>query len=296
MFPFMVLGVLLALPVFAADPGDPVAPMTLYTNSEHEIPDSVHQAMQREVTAIISPTGLTVEWRSLSAAYNRTNITLAIVQFKGNCDVKDLTVYPAYPFTLGATAVTDGEILPFTNIYCNGVRAFIGPELLALDQGDRAASFGRALGRVLAHELYHIFARTKRHGSHGLAKPRWLPAELMARDFRFDQKEMQKLRASMLRPLLQANGLIGKLNVDPNKSAFITDGCLGCHGAGGSGTQWGPSLRVARQSYDFARLRFRLTDTRTLMYQRAQQLGVLWPPLTDADISNLMGYLKSGVP
>jgi hypothetical protein len=295
MFQFIVLGVLASLPVFAADSEDPVAPVTLYTNYEHQIPDGVQHAMQREVATIISPAGLTVEWRSLSVIYRKVNITLAIVQFKGNCDVKDLTVYPAYPYTLGATAVNDGEILPYANIYCNAIRAFIAPQLLSLDQVDRTASFGRALGRVLAHELYHILAHTKRHGWHGLAEPKWLSAELMAQEFRFDQKEMQKLRAVMMRPLLQANGLIGKSNLDPKKSAFITNGCLGCHGADGTGTEFGPSLRLARTSYDFARLQFRLRDTRTVMYQRARQLGVLWPPLPDADISDLIGFLKNGV-
>ena len=39
--------------------------------------------------------------------------------------------------------------------------------------GDRSRSeqvYGRALGRVLAHELYHIFARTCHHGQEGVAK------------------------------------------------------------------------------------------------------------------------------
>jgi cytochrome c553 len=296
MFPFLVLGVLFAVPVSAADPADPVAPVTVYTNYEHGIPDNVHRAMQHEVATIIAPTGLTVEWRSLSALYGRVNITLAIAQFKGNCDVKDLTVYPVYPYTLGTTAISEGEILPYTNIYCDAIRAFIAPQLLSIEPGDRTLSFGRALGRVLAHELYHILAHTKRHGSHGLAEPKWPPGELMAREFRFDQKEMQQLRSAMMRPLLQANGLIGESDTDPKKSAFITSGCLGCHGSDGTGTQWGPSLHAASQSYDLARLRFRLTDTRTLMYHRAQQLGVLWPSLTDADMSNLIGFLKGGVP
>src|SRR5579862_3361254 len=74
MFQFIVLGMLFGLPVFPADSANPVAPVTLYTNYEEEIPDSVQHAMQREVGAIISPAGLTVEWRSLSALYRKVNI------------------------------------------------------------------------------------------------------------------------------------------------------------------------------------------------------------------------------
>ena len=35
---------------------------------------------------------------------------------------------------------------------------------------DKEAAFGRALGRVVSHELYHILARTTGHAARGLAK------------------------------------------------------------------------------------------------------------------------------
>jgi hypothetical protein len=295
-FQFIVFGLLVASPILAGDREGPVSPITLYVDYQHEIPDNIQQTIQREVGEILSPTGLTVEWRSLSAIEGRVSFTLAIVHFHGNCNVADLSVYPPYRFTLGSTAVSEGEVLPFTDIYCNAIRAFITPQLLSIAPENRAVSFGRAVGRVVAHELYHIFAHTKHHSSHGLAEAALGVRALTAGTFRFNRKEMQRLRTLMMPVLLQANHLMEKSPANEQKSVFIRSGCLGCHGADGNGTQWGPSLHFARKSYDFARLRFRLTDTQTLMYQRAQQLGVLWPSLTDADVSDLVGFFKKGMP
>jgi cytochrome c553 len=295
MFQFVVLGLLVASPILAGDREGPVSPITLYVDYQHEIPDSIQRTIQREVAGIISPTGLTVEWRSLSAVYGSVNISLAVIHFQGNCNVTDLSVYPAYPFTLGSTAVSDGEVLPFSNIYCNAIRAYLSPQLRSIAPENRAVSFGRAVGRVVAHELYHIFAHTKHHSSHGLAEAALGIRELTAETFRFNRKEMQRLRTLMMPVLLEASEPIGKPLVNAQKAAFIRSGCLGCHGADGNGTQWGPSLHSARKSYDFTRLRFRLTDTQTLMYRRAEELGVLWPSLTDSDVSDLAGFFKNGV-
>jgi hypothetical protein len=46
----------------------------------------------------------------------------------------------------------------------------------------REHMFARALGRVVAHELYHTIARTTAHSQTGLARPTLSPAELTESD------------------------------------------------------------------------------------------------------------------
>ena len=51
------------------------------------------------------------------------------------------------------------------------------------------------LGRVVAHELYHIFAKTTRHGSWGIAKAAYTVDELLCPKFEFEKRESNMLRA-----------------------------------------------------------------------------------------------------
>jgi hypothetical protein len=63
----------------------------------------------------------------------------------------------------------------------------------------RDEAFGRALGRVVAHELYHVLARTLRHGVVGVAKACYSPVELTAVRFQFEPREVELLRESRAR-------------------------------------------------------------------------------------------------
>jgi hypothetical protein len=105
---------------------------------------------------------------------------------------------------LGWTHVSDGQILPFTDVSCDRIREFVQSGLLTYRAEDREEKYGRALGRVLAHELYHIFANTTRHGSVGVAKESYNVQDLLANDFRFEAKESRMLQTSRPRPAVES--------------------------------------------------------------------------------------------
>jgi hypothetical protein len=79
---------------------------------------------------------------------------------------------------------------------CSAVRKFIQKELFFIAQESRARLFGRAIGRVLAHELYHIFANTARHGSNGVGREFYNAHDLLADDFQFESQESLMLMNS----------------------------------------------------------------------------------------------------
>ncbi len=54
---------------------------------------------------------------------------------------------------------------------------------------EREGAYGRALGRVLAHELYHIFGNTTHHASEGVAKESYTVQDLLTEEFQFEAKE-----------------------------------------------------------------------------------------------------------
>src|SRR5450759_1447498 len=147
------------------------APITLYTQFEQAPPEGVLDALQDEVESIMAPIGLRFQWRDLGkAGGHEVSAELAVVTFKGRCDTAAPLTRSRFEGALGWTHVSDGQILPFTDVSCDRVREFVQTGLLAFRAEDREEKYGRALGRVLAHELYHIFANTMRHGSFGVAK------------------------------------------------------------------------------------------------------------------------------
>jgi len=181
--------------------GATFAPITLYTQFEHAPPAAVLEALQDEVESIMAPIGLRFEWRDLSRTQgHEVSAELAVVTFKGRCDTVGLMTHSKFEGALGWTHVSDGQILPFTDVACDRVREFLQSGLLTYHPEERDAKYGAALGRVLAHELYHIFANTARHGSMGVAKESYSVQDLLSVDFLFEAKESRMLRTSRPRP------------------------------------------------------------------------------------------------
>ena len=110
---------------------------------------------------------------------------------------KDSALKEVHPGALGWTHVSDGAILPFSEIDCDRIRQFVQKELLYRKPAEREEIFGRAIARVVAHELYHIFANTHHHGSDGVAKAAYTVQELLSDDFVFEEAQGTALRSSV---------------------------------------------------------------------------------------------------
>jgi len=196
----VVLCLMLASPALAG--GDELRPkggiVALYNEFAQEPPEAVKAAMAEELDTIMGPLGMRFEWRTLKTnGYPDPTAELAVITFKGRCDVAGLNAHENYdPGPLGWTHISDGQILPFADIDCGGIRSFVQRALIRLPSNQREEAFGRAIGRVLAHELYHIFADTTHHGSCGVAKESYTVEDLLSTSFRFQAKESKELRNS----------------------------------------------------------------------------------------------------
>jgi hypothetical protein len=200
----LVLGVIPA----AGDPkGAASAPIALYTQFQQEPPQDVLDALQEEVETIMAPIGLRFEWRSLNNVHgNEVSTELAVINVKGRCDIAGIVNRSKIDGALGFTHVSDGQILPFTEVNCDRVRNFVQAELLTFSADEREAAFGRALGRVVAHELYHVFANTAKHGS-GVAKESYSVRDLLCDDFQFEHRESVILKSNRPRGIEEAGNL-----------------------------------------------------------------------------------------
>ena len=174
-----------------------LAPIALYTQFQQQPPLAVVGALQDEVSSIMAPTGLRFIWYTLPVAKGGEGwVKLAVVKFKGRCDAAGLDPHGFASGPLGWTPVSGGVILPFADIDCQSIGGFIRRQLLGMPAEGREEAYGRALGRVVAHELYHIFANTTGHSCCGVGKSRFTVRELLSRKFQFEAHESLALRAS----------------------------------------------------------------------------------------------------
>jgi hypothetical protein len=188
---------LAALPAFGKHQENSLAPIALYTRFQQEPPPAVADALQDEVNSIMAPMGLRFTWRSVTAAYSNVAwVELAVITFRGRCDAAGLSPHSSNPGPLGWTHVSNGVILPFAEVNCQGIRGFIQRDLLAVPAEDREEVYGRALGRVLAHELHHIFAKTAAHNSSGVGKSKFTVQELLSPEFVFEGRESPAVKSS----------------------------------------------------------------------------------------------------
>jgi hypothetical protein len=184
--------------------GHPTAPVTVYTQFERTPDEAVREALRDEVATIMAPIGLHFEWRSLEQSTGRAvAVELVVVTFKGTCALNAAPERREASGALGWTHTSNGEVLPFADVDCDRISRLVSQGLCRLDPEDREEALGRAIGRVLAHELYHIFLRNGRHGSWGVAKPYHSSTELLAEDFRFEERESKLLRGSKLMTALE---------------------------------------------------------------------------------------------
>ena len=98
-------------------------PAVLYTTFKQPAPLAVMHALEDEVESIMGPLGRHFVWRSISGVQgNEVSSELAVLTFKGRCDVAGIMPRETHPGALGWTHVSDGAILPFSEIDCDRIR------------------------------------------------------------------------------------------------------------------------------------------------------------------------------
>jgi hypothetical protein len=138
--------------------------------------DTSVAVMKHEAEALLKASGVALNWQMLDPSHGtKPSPGLVVVRFRGRCRVEAWPQpgeddAPVGTHTLGFTHVSNGHVLPFSEIECDQIRKAL--HYLAPDStpSERQRAFGLAMGRVVAHELYHILARTTSHAEEGLAK------------------------------------------------------------------------------------------------------------------------------
>ena len=157
--------------------------------------------LQHEVTALMQPAAIHVDWRN--PAIDRDGLEndySAVIRLRGSCRPPEVNTNFEHAlqggFALASSAVADGVILPFGDIDCAALNSFLGPSLWKEPDQVREFAYARAMARLMAHELYHVIEQTQAHARSGVAEPAFTVAELLSDRFEFTESTLTELHAS----------------------------------------------------------------------------------------------------
>jgi len=186
--------VILVCPAFGERAQAPVLPDTLTVAilPLGQYAPLVIREMTREVASILKHSGLKIEWR-VGTGPEVFKEPLAIVKLIGTCTM-DSSAARGNPGPLGWTHAVDGELLPFSELACDNVRRAIESEMRLADRARGNILLGRAMGRVLAHELFHFLAATKEHTGSGVSQFALSPADLLSDRLELDSAGIELIQ------------------------------------------------------------------------------------------------------
>src|ERR1017187_3581178 len=200
----------LGVPVSLADSTSPSAlELVVYLKVDAKQPAGTIDWMKRELTPLMRSAGYRVEWRDPQTAKGVAAAdALVVVELHGACGISPGTFVAEPPIdslnSLASTSVSEGRVLPFASVHCSNLNRTLAPALVSEAGARRDFLYGRALARVLAHELYHMIVSTRGHTGDGVSKPCFTMGDLLSKRFKFDPAVLAKFRQTVAKQLTEA--------------------------------------------------------------------------------------------
>ena len=173
-------------------------PIGIFLDFANQPEAALVDLMKSEIREILAPAQLRLSFQRLGeSGASQPFRKIVVIRFQGSChtqadsgniqlDEPGILDSPA----LGRTNVASGRILPYVKIFCNEVRAFVP----AVSSISYARMYGRALGRVVAHELYHALLSTRAHSKTGVAQSAQTAHDLTREKLALDARSISLLR------------------------------------------------------------------------------------------------------
>ena len=177
------------------------ARLVVYLRTGGSQPAAPLAEMKREVGSLMSQAGYRVEWRSLDAPRGEEGDAsmLAVLELNGNCGLAAGYGAAEKPLaantSLATTSITDGQVMPFSSLNCRALTRNVSATLGQEAGARRDFLYGRAMARVVAHELYHVLMRSTEHARNGVARSCFSIADLLTERFEFEGATLARLRS-----------------------------------------------------------------------------------------------------
>ena len=158
------------------------------------------QEMQLEAERIVRKAGVNLAFKHRAEAAQQTYNDLIFFKMSGRCEMDSFPALLDERGPLAFTFTTDGRILPFGEVKCDRLRDSIKTARSGADYKQGNQLLGRAMGRVLAHELYHMLAQSKGHAKGGVARESLSPRQLIAEQLDFSDHDCAFIRSNGSKP------------------------------------------------------------------------------------------------
>lgn len=161
--------------------------------------------MEREASQIIGASGIRLGWLLRSEASSAVFNDLVVMTFRGSCALDPLPASYNETGPFAFTRTENGKVQPFGDVDCGHVVGTARQAMFGDDSAHSDTLIGRALGRVVAHELFHMLTRSALHGTQGVEKAALSGRELIAPSLQFGSSEIERLRQLYARPVIASN-------------------------------------------------------------------------------------------
>jgi hypothetical protein len=152
--------------------------------------------MKREFEGIMRESALHFDFRTRAEASQSTASDMMVVTFKGKCVFEPVPYLIDERGPLAFTFTTGGTVQPFGEVECDRVSKAMRSAMSGGDFGKGDMLLGRALGRVLAHEVVHILTRSGQHGTSGVAKSALSGSQLIAPELRLEAGDLERINSA----------------------------------------------------------------------------------------------------
>jgi hypothetical protein len=169
--------------------------LNVYLRPASSLSPAVALWMKEESSLLMQSAGYQVHWLDPLQRPDVTGTSLIVVELNGTCAPSEHSARPMDAGRLASTEVTDGRILPFVSLDCTALQNALAPVLDRVPRGRREFLYGRAMGRLLAHEMYHVESQTREHSRQGVAQSIVSASELVSERFAFANDALARLRA-----------------------------------------------------------------------------------------------------
>lgn len=206
-----------------SDSPAPAAHVALIVDSKAAFEPRLQMALEREVDGIFRFTGYRFEWVQRNQLRPETSFPdLIVIRLRGDCKAE--AANRPEPGSEKAQAIawahrSEAGILPFADVDCSRIRSMTRLASASESERGRTILFGRALGRVISHELYHILTGNQGHSVSGIARPALSSAHLTAASLDFTSREVGQLSQRSLAARQPA-----RVESSPGEGAAISEG------------------------------------------------------------------------
>jgi hypothetical protein len=161
--------------------GNPHGPVTVLLEFDQPYSDVSVSEMEREAASVLKNTGLILDWEMEASLQPHPEFkALVVLKMKGSCEMAIAPELIDERGPLGMAYVTDGQVLSFGEIECDRIKQSVQRVLPPSTSARKERLYGRALGRVAAHEMVHMLRGSTRHSKSGINQASLTADELIS--------------------------------------------------------------------------------------------------------------------